>query len=59
MKDTKEMETPLFPDEYGYTMKTERNRSLKDWLLVIIFSALSGLLASSIGFYYMFAILYK
>jgi len=33
-----------------------RSSTLKYWLLVIIFSSLSGLLASAIGFYYMFFI---
>jgi hypothetical protein len=50
---------PNSPSYYSEPFTQPPKYDWVHWTLVIVFSFLSGLLASSIGFYYMFAILYK
>lgn len=62
-QDIKEAEKLSAESWYMETDKTKLDKPKKiDWitiLLVIIFSSLSGLLASGIAFYYMFFIKYN
>jgi hypothetical protein len=60
-QDIKEAEKLSAESWYMENDKTKLDKpiGLGNWILVIIFSFLSGLLASSIGFYYMFFIKYN